>query len=65
MVASIANNYDIPVYDFASEMPKDKVYWSDGVHVNEQGAKKKAELFAAFIHQEEILVKKNNIDKDE
>ena len=40
---------DVPVFDFANQMPMDQEYWYDTIHVNERGAVRKAELFAAFI----------------
>lgn len=39
----------IPLYDFASEMPMDKKYWADGPHNNLAGVTLKAKLFANYI----------------
>jgi hypothetical protein len=36
-------------------MSKDKRYWADGRHVNEEGALVKARLFAEFIHSLGII----------
>lgn len=46
----VAENHTIPIFDFHSQMPQDKKYWSDGPHVNESGAAIKAKLFADFIN---------------
>jgi lysophospholipase L1-like esterase len=45
----VALENDVPFYDFAAEMPQDPEYWSDGRHSSEKGARRKAELFAAFL----------------
>jgi lysophospholipase L1-like esterase len=55
VVKDVANNHSIPLFDFASVMPKDKRYWADGRHVNEAGALVKARLFAEFIHSLRII----------
>ena len=55
VVMEVAGEKDIPVLDFASIMPAEKKYWADGRHVNAQGAKKKAEIFADFINREELI----------
>lgn len=57
VIKEIANNHKIPLFDFAAVMPKEKGYWFDGRHVNEKGAKKKAELFADFIHKNGLIAK--------
>lgn len=46
VVKKVGKSHSIPVYDFASEMPMDKQYWSDGDgrHVNEKGAELKGKL---------------------
>jgi hypothetical protein len=38
-----------PVLDFAALMPQQTDYWVDGRHLNELGARLKAEIFAEFI----------------
>ena len=43
------------LYDFASEMPMNKIFWADGRHVNEKGAELKGELFASYIYKNEVL----------
>ena len=49
VMKSVGNDLGIKVYDFAKDMPEDIEYWTDGRHVNEEGARLKAELFAEFI----------------
>lgn len=55
VVKEVANEHEIPVFDFAEVMPQDKKYWSDGRHVNKRGARKKAELFAEFINESGLI----------
>ena len=61
--------HKIPVYDFAKEMPKDKQYWFDGRHSNEEGVKLKSKLFADYISSNKLIdkeineFKKGNINK--
>jgi len=52
-VVAISNN--IPLFEFADQMPRDKKYWADGRHVNEVGVLLKAELFAKFIHESGLI----------
>ena len=54
-VKKVGKSHNIPVYDFASEMPIDKQYWHDGRHVNEKGAELKGKLFAQFIKNNDLL----------
>lgn len=55
VVKEVAKSNDIPLFDFASVMPKDRKYWDDSRHVNEPGAEKKAILFAEFIHENNLI----------
>lgn len=48
---NVAAENGVPFYDFAAEMPTDPEYWADGAHNNERGARRKAELFAAYIER--------------
>lgn len=45
----VAEEQGVPFFDFAAMMPEDPEYWHDGRHVNEKGARKKAEFFADFL----------------
>jgi len=43
---SVAEELGLAYYDHAAEMPADPRFWSDGRHVNAEGGKLKAQLFA-------------------
>lgn len=51
---------NVPVFDFASVISKDKHYWVDGRYNNEQGVKLKAELFARYIYNHRIIAQDIN-----
>lgn len=51
VVRRVGKRLDIPIFDFANQMPMDREYWYDAFHVNERGAMRKAELFAIFIEE--------------
>lgn len=55
VVADVAHDQGASLFDFASVMPTAKDYWSDGRHVNEAGAREKAELFAGYLDQSGML----------
>lgn len=55
VITKVAELKQVPVYDFASEMPKDKKYWADGPHNNDEGVALKAKLFSIFISRNNIL----------
>lgn len=59
VVAEVAKTQGALFFDFASVMPTDRRYWRDGRHVNEAGAKMKAELFAHFLEASEVISDKN------
>ncbi|MDP8298575.1 MAG: hypothetical protein P9L88_01525 [Candidatus Tantalella remota] len=42
-------------FDFAEYFPRDDNYFTDGIHVNEEGAELKAELFANFLVKNNLL----------
>ena len=52
---------DVPLYDFAFEMPKNKKYWADGPHNNLAGVTLKAKLFASYIVKTNFF---DNIETD-
>ena len=43
------------MFDFAAVMPTDKRFWLDGRHVNVEGARLKARLFADFLHEAGLI----------
>jgi lysophospholipase L1-like esterase len=49
VVRGVAERNDVELFDFVAVMPTDPEYWADGRHVNEQGARIKAELFAEAV----------------
>ncbi len=49
MVRKVGKLKDVPVFDFANEMPKEAKYWGDGRHNNEEGIALKAQLFADYL----------------
>lgn len=55
IVRKVALDEGVYFFDFARVMPKDKELWSDGRHVNEAGARKKAGLFAEFINSNKLI----------
>ncbi len=55
VIRKVAATKKVPFYDFALAMPKDKQYWTDGPHNNEEGVALKATLFATFIVDNGVL----------
>ncbi len=52
---SIAQDFRVHLFDFASAFPVDKRYYVDGVHVNVEGAALKARLFAEYVHNNRLI----------
>ena len=52
IVEQIAAEQDLFFFDFARAMPQDASLWSDGIHVNEQGAAAKARLYAEYLDEQ-------------
>lgn len=55
VVKDVALSHEIPLFDFASVMSQDAMYWADGRHINEAGAMLKAQLFAEYIHDQGFI----------
>ena len=55
VVREVALKHQVPCFDFVEVMSRDKRFWADGRHVNEQGARLKAKLVAAFLDQRDLL----------
>lgn len=55
MIKNVGKLKNVPVFDFASEMPMDLKYWGDGRHNDEEGVKLKGKLFANFIIKNKLL----------
>jgi len=61
ILKDIAEEKNIYFYDFYSEFPQDKKYYTDGLHVTELGAELKAELFAKYIDENRIISHKPDL----
>lgn len=46
---------NVPVFDFATAMPKDETAWSDPMHCNGKGSSEKGRLFARFIVESGLI----------
>ncbi len=55
VVQQVAVQTGAHYFDFAAQMPQQSEFWADGRHVNEAGARRKAELFAAFLHENGLI----------
>jgi lysophospholipase L1-like esterase len=55
LLAAVATNTDQHFFDFASKFPTGKRWYTDGRHVNEAGARLKAELFGNFLIGAQLL----------
>jgi hypothetical protein len=55
VIREVAESHGIPLVDMAKMMPKDRKYWTDGRHVNEDGALVKAALLADFIETSGLI----------
>lgn len=49
IIRNVAAEYDIPLFDYAREMPVDENDWIDFMHMSPEGLRSQAESFAAFI----------------
>jgi lysophospholipase L1-like esterase len=52
---SIARELDVHLFDFAAQFPTDRRYYTDGVHVNVEGVKLKARLFADYLVDNQLI----------
>jgi hypothetical protein len=52
---SIAQDSNVHLFDFAALFPSDKRYYTDGVHVNAEGVKLKAKLFADYLCDNRLI----------
>lgn len=56
MLKDLAEERHVPVYDFSAEFPADSRHFVDDIHLNVEGAKIKAELFANFLMNDSLLL---------
>lgn len=64
VIKLVGQKTNMHVYDFASEMTKDKSFWSDGRHVNDKGAELQGKLFSNYILKNKIIDEKLAIIKN-
>ena len=55
LLHDIAAQSNAALFDFAQAFPLEKSYFIDGIHMNEDGAQLKAQLFAAFLTSEKLI----------
>ena len=55
VLKSLSEKTHVNLFDFASSFPKDKIYFTDGIHVNIDGAKLKAKMFADYLIDKGLL----------
>ena len=55
VIREICLQHQIPCHDFARQMPKKVRYWTDGRHLNEEGAELKAKLMAEFLRESDLI----------
>ena len=55
LLEEIARDMDQHFFDFASKFPPEKRWYTDGRHVNEEGAQLKAELFGDYLIDRQLL----------
>ena len=51
VIRAAAARNDVPLLEFSTAMDPDTRLWADGQHVNAEGAKVMAEIFARFVHE--------------
>ena len=55
VIQRVGREHDVPVFDFASAMPRDRALFTDAIHLNVAGALVKAQLFARFLSDHELV----------
>jgi lysophospholipase L1-like esterase len=55
VLKNVAEQKGAHLFDFASLFPTDKKYYHDGRHVNEQGARLMAKLFAKYLIENHLI----------
>jgi lysophospholipase L1-like esterase len=56
VITEIAENTDAELFDFASAFPTSETgYFTDGIHMNADGAHLKAELFAGYLETQALI----------
>jgi len=57
VLKSLSQKMHVNIFDFADVFPKEKIYFTDGIHVNAEGVKLKAKMFADYLINKELLPK--------
>jgi lysophospholipase L1-like esterase len=57
VLKSLSEKTHVNLFDFAESFPKDKTYFTDGIHVNVDGSKLKAKMFADYLIEKKLLPK--------
>lgn len=55
IMRQIAEDFSVPLFDFAPVMSDDLVYWLDGSHMSAEGNRVRAELLAEFLVSENLI----------
>lgn len=55
IIEDLARTHGVPLFDFAGAFPDDADLYHDPVHMNERGARRKAELIAGFLIDEGLV----------
>jgi lysophospholipase L1-like esterase len=55
VIARLAQELDVPLFDFAAVFPDDVRLYGDPIHVSEEGARLQAKMFADFLESRELL----------
>ncbi|KAA3598068.1 MAG: SGNH/GDSL hydrolase family protein [Calditrichaeota bacterium] len=58
IIKEIAENSEISFFDFASQMPQDTSFFTDGIHFTEKGNQLKANLFEKFLENKNLIQNK-------
>ena len=57
VLKSLSQQMRVNLFDFAKFFPKEKKYFTDGMHVNADGVKLKAKMFTDYLINKELLPK--------
>jgi len=55
VVEDVAKGMQVSLFDFAAVMPEAKEFWADGGHLNANGSRVKAELFARYLDESKLI----------
>jgi lysophospholipase L1-like esterase len=54
-IQRIGAELEVPVFDFAARFPRDPDLFVGGVHLNASGARLKAEIFADYLSESQLI----------